>query len=412
MEVRSEQGLMAGRDLFGMPKSPPAPVSGPPASAAMQSVRMAYTSDGTAVFAPMRSSAATPSYQPQGAAHGASMSAATIIGGNGAAAAPSMGEPVPKKKRGRPRKYGPDGSMALALVPVSAATGSPTTGQGSSGPFSPAGSNLTNSLLVASPDGFKKRGRPKGSTNKPRMDAAGKISTAIIYTDFKVLDRQELDLHLMLSQFKLGSVKVFSSVPVVTVILLLKANFKDVSSKIMSFSQHGPRAVCVLSANGAISNVTLRQTATSGGTVTYEGRFEILSLSGSFLLVEDGGQRSRTGGLSVSLAGPDGRVLGGGVAGLLVAASPVQIVLGSFNSGGKKEAKKHAPSGPTPAPLKVAPPTTTRMGPNSSSPPSRGGTLSESSGGAGSPPPPLHQGMAASSSNDQPPFLSSIMPWK
>lgn len=38
----------------------------------------------------------------------------------------------------------------------------------------------------------------------------------------------------------------------------------------MSFSQHGPRAVCVLSANGAISNVTLRQPATSGGTVTYE----------------------------------------------------------------------------------------------------------------------------------------------
>ena len=38
----------------------------------------------------------------------------------------------------------------------------------------------------------------------------------------------------------------------------------------MSFSQHGTRAVCVLSANGAISNVTLRQTATSGGTVTYE----------------------------------------------------------------------------------------------------------------------------------------------
>ena len=47
-------------------------------------------------------------------------------------------------------------------------------------------------------------------------------------------------------------------------------SFKDVSSKIMSFSQHGPRAVCILSANGAISNVTLRQQATSGGTVTYE----------------------------------------------------------------------------------------------------------------------------------------------
>lgn len=58
-----------------------------------------------------------------------------------------------------------------------------------------------------------------------------------------------------------------------------------------------------------------------------QGRFEILSLSGSFLLSESGGQRSRTGGLSVSLAGPDGRVLGGGVAGLLTAASPVQVLI-------------------------------------------------------------------------------------
>jgi len=192
MEVRSEQGLMAGRDLFGMPKSLPAPVPGPPASAAMQSVRMAYTADGTAVYAPVSSSPTTPSYQPQGAAHGASMSAATVVGGNGASTAPGMGEPVAKKKRGRPRKYGPDGPMALALVPASAATGSaatgsPATGQGSSGPFSPAGLNLASSLLVVSPDGFKKRGRPKGSTNKPRVDAAGKISTPIIYTDFKVL---------------------------------------------------------------------------------------------------------------------------------------------------------------------------------------------------------------------------------
>ncbi|AQK58315.1 AT-hook motif nuclear-localized protein 10 [Zea mays] len=171
MEVRSEQGLMAGRDLFGLTKSPPAPA--PPSSAAMQSVRMAYTADGTAVFAPVSSSPATPSYQPQGAAHGASMSAATVVGGNGAPAAPSMGEPLAKKKRGRPRKYGPDGSMALAMVPASAASGSPATGQGFSGPFSPPALNPASSLVVASPDGFKKRGRPKGSTNKPRVDAAG-----------------------------------------------------------------------------------------------------------------------------------------------------------------------------------------------------------------------------------------------
>jgi hypothetical protein len=53
--------------------------------------------------------------------------------------------------------------------------------------------------------------------------------------------------------------------------------FQDVSAKIMSFSQHGTRAVCILSANGAISNVTLRQSATSGGTVTYEVRKFLLS---------------------------------------------------------------------------------------------------------------------------------------
>lgn len=40
--------------------------------------------------------------------------------------------------------------------------------------------------------------------------------------------------------------------------------------KIMSFSQQGPRAICVLSANGAVSTATLRQPSTSGGTVTYE----------------------------------------------------------------------------------------------------------------------------------------------
>lgn len=38
----------------------------------------------------------------------------------------------------------------------------------------------------------------------------------------------------------------------------------------MAFSQQGPRAVCVLSANGAVSNVTLRQPSSLGGSVTYE----------------------------------------------------------------------------------------------------------------------------------------------
>ncbi|OMO97402.1 hypothetical protein CCACVL1_04567, partial [Corchorus capsularis] len=69
------------------------------------------------------------------------------------------------------------------------------------------------------------------------------------------------------------------------------------------------------------------------------GRFEILSLSGSFMPSDSGGTRSRSGGMSVSLASPDGRVVGGGVAGLLVAASPVQVVVGSFLAGNQHEQK-------------------------------------------------------------------------
>ncbi|TKY69570.1 AT-hook motif nuclear-localized protein 1 [Spatholobus suberectus] len=53
-------------------------------------------------------------------------------------------------------------------------------------------------------------------------------------------------------------------------------------------------------------------------------RFDIFSLSGSFMPTENGVTRSRSGGMSVSLASPDRRVIGGGHTGLLVAAGPVQ----------------------------------------------------------------------------------------
>ena len=55
-----------------------------------------------------------------------------------------------------------------------------------------------------------------------------------------------------------------------------------------------------------------------------QGYFEILSLSGSYQPCTNG-MSSRTGGLSVSLAGLGGRLFGGGVAGPLTAASPVQV---------------------------------------------------------------------------------------
>jgi hypothetical protein len=74
-----------------------------------------------------------------------------------------------------------------------------------------------------------------------------------------------------------------------------------------------------------------------------QGRFEILNLSGSFMPTENQGTRSRAGGMSVSLARTDGRVVGGGVAGVLIAASPVQVVVGSFLPNGNQDPKLKKP---------------------------------------------------------------------
>lgn len=38
----------------------------------------------------------------------------------------------------------------------------------------------------------------------------------------------------------------------------------------MAFAQQGPRTVCILSANGAICNLALRQPGAVGGAVQYE----------------------------------------------------------------------------------------------------------------------------------------------
>ncbi|KAM0935657.1 putative AT-hook motif nuclear-localized protein [Dioscorea sansibarensis] len=234
------------------------------------------------------------------------------------------GEPV-KRKRGRPRKYGPDGSMALALSPM------------------PSASTYSNNQQSESTG--KRRGRPPGSGKKQQLNALG--SAGIAFTPH---------------------------------VITVKSG-EDVASKILAFSQQGPRTVCILSANGIVCNVTLRQSSTSGGTVTFEGRFEIISLSGSYLLTDNGGTRSRTGGLSIALAGPDGRVLGGGVAGMLMAAGPVQVVVGSFIAEGKKQKSEGLNIEPSSAPPQV----TGFSAPSAASPPSQGTSSESSDDSAGSP---------------------------
>lgn len=327
----------------------PAPAMNPAVSQPQleQQMHMAYmNSDGGAAFRPVGSS--PPPFQsiPPGA---------VIITHTAA---------DQKRKRGRPRKYGPDGSMNVPLgspqqQPINVAVPpqqqqqhQQQQPQNFSPPAAPTPADLLSTQMenLASMDGSsspstkKARGRPRGSRNKAKEHSEALGSTGIGFVPH---------------------------------ILNVNAG-EEISAKIMAICQNGPRAVCVLSANGTISTATLRQAATSGGTATYEGRFDILSLCGSFMLTEVAGHKSRTGGLSVALAGPDGSVLGGCVAGLLVAASPVQVIVGSFLPDAQREVSANY----------VEPSSAQRATPGSgagaSSSPSRG-TLSESSGGPASP---------------------------
>ncbi|KAL9234389.1 hypothetical protein vseg_009268 [Gypsophila vaccaria] len=95
--------------------------------------------------------------------------------------------------------------------------------------------------------------------------------------------------------------------------LLFRSSLEE-SPLIMLFCQQGPRAICILSASGMVSNAILRQSDSAGGTLTYEGRFEIVNLCGSFTPTEREGIKYRAGGLSVSFSSPNGQVVGGCVA--------------------------------------------------------------------------------------------------
>lgn len=101
------------------------------------------------------------------------------------------------------------------------------------------------------------------------------------------------------------------------------------ASKILSFCNKGPRSVCILSATGAVSNADISYPSASGGVLRCEGRYEILSLSGSYTLGSSGRRKNLT--LSVSLARSDGTIYGGVVQGHLIAAAPIQVRSCSIN---------------------------------------------------------------------------------
>ncbi|WOH09383.1 hypothetical protein DCAR_0728840 [Daucus carota subsp. sativus] len=107
------------------------------------------------------------------------------------------------------------------------------------------------------------------------------------------------------------------------------ANGCDIQESVSTFATRRQRGVCILSGNGTVTNVTLRQPTAPGAVITLQGRFEILSLSGSFLPPPAPPAAS---GLTIYLAGGQGQVVGGSVVGQLIASGPVVIMAASFGN--------------------------------------------------------------------------------
>ncbi|EXC16660.1 hypothetical protein L484_007706 [Morus notabilis] len=109
----------------------------------------------------------------------------------------------------------------------------------------------------------------------------------------------------------------------------------DVVDAIATFCRRKNMGLCVLTGSGTVANVTLRQPSTTpGATVTFHGRFDILSVTATFLpqSAPHGSSALPNGAFTISLAGPQGQIVGGLVAGALLAAGTVYVVAASFNN--------------------------------------------------------------------------------
>ncbi|KAA8538173.1 hypothetical protein F0562_027781 [Nyssa sinensis] len=108
----------------------------------------------------------------------------------------------------------------------------------------------------------------------------------------------------------------------------------DIVDAISCFCRKRNMGLCVLSGSGTVANVTLKQpSSTPGATVTFHGRFDILSLSATILPTSTQSiLPPLANGFTISLAGPQGQIVGGCVVGSLLAAGTVYVIAASFNN--------------------------------------------------------------------------------
>lgn len=141
----------------------------------------------------------------------------------------------------------------------------------------------------------KPRGRPPGSKNKPKPPV--------------VITRDITDSSAMKP-----------------VILEISAG-ADIIDSVITFARRNHAGISLVSASGSVSHVTLRQPISHAHSLSLHGPFHLLSLSGSFY---DSSSYSSPSSFGVTLAGAQGQVFGGIVAGKVTAASKVVVVAATF----------------------------------------------------------------------------------
>ncbi|KAK4409037.1 AT-hook motif nuclear-localized protein 2 [Sesamum angolense] len=179
-----------------------------------------------------------------------------------------------KRKRGRPRKQQPVEAAAQQFMPVPAHSATPEK---------------------------RGRGRPKGSGMwQSRVASCGGINPADTAG----------------SNFTPHTITVQAG--------------ENIVQTLWSFSQSIPDSVCVLSASGTISIAEILMPASRVVFLNtrQEGHFTLIHLNGSHTYDENRGGKVCL--LSVQLSNADGRFYGGAVAGSLIAAGPIQLIIGTF----------------------------------------------------------------------------------
>ncbi|CAA2981225.1 AT-hook motif nuclear-localized 17-like [Olea europaea subsp. europaea] len=140
------------------------------------------------------------------------------------------------------------------------------------------------------------RGRPPGSKNKPK--------TPVIITQ--------------------------DSEPSMSPYVLEISDNTDIVEAVTRFCRKRNMGLCVLHGNGVVANVSLKQpSSTPGAVVTFHGHFNILSISATVL---PGNIPAMDDGFKISLAGPQGQVVGGLVVGPLLSAGTNYLIASTFNS--------------------------------------------------------------------------------